>query len=64
MSGFGDYEPDDSFDVAPADPEQIARRYRRYEGGTWDGLEVEERARRIAIAVRLVAWLRREGHRL
>jgi hypothetical protein len=59
---IGDHEPADSFDTAPADPEQVARRYRQYEGGTWEGLDAETRARRIAVVVLLLAWLRREGH--
>ncbi len=64
MSDFGDYEPDDSFDTAPADPEQVARRLHHYEGGRWDDLTGEQRVARIGIMIRLIAWLRREGHRI
>ena len=64
MTTFGDHEPADSIDTAPADPEQVARRLTLYEGGRWEELTPTERAARVAVLVRLIAWLRREGHRL
>lgn len=65
MTTFGDHEAADSIDTAPADPEQVARRLTSYyEGGRWEELTPTEQAARVAAFVRLLAWLRREGHRL
>ena len=58
---IGDFEEADAFDTAPADPEQVARRYRQYEGGTWEGLTDEDRAHRVSIVALLLVWLRRQG---
>ena len=66
---FGDYEPDDAFDTAEADPEQVAiklQRLRREEGldvDDWEELTDVQKAVRIAIIVRLLAWFRRQGLR-
>jgi len=62
VSEFGDFEEEDAYDVAPADPEQVARRYAQYEGVRWDDLLDTERARRIVVIALLIAWLRRQGH--
>lgn len=67
MSGFGDFDDDDAFDHEPADPAQMAiklHRLRRDEGFEivdWDGLDEWERGALVQIAVRLLAWLRRQG---
>jgi len=61
MTGFGDYEDADAFDTAPADPEQVARKLVELDGGDWRDLDDEHQARRIAIVVALLAWLRRQG---
>lgn len=65
--GFGDWEPDDSFDTAEADPEQVARFIQRLRvlldlaDADWDDFTDEQRQRRIELAVRLIAWGRRSG---
>jgi hypothetical protein len=67
MSDFGDFDIDDAFDNEPADPEQVAiklHRYLREEDSSlprWDDMSDAERLLRIAIMVRLLAWLRRQG---
>lgn len=61
MTDFGDYETDDAFDTAPADPEQVARKLYALEGGVWDELDANQRAGRLAVIVLLLAWLRRQG---
>jgi hypothetical protein len=49
---FGDYDPADAYDTAPADPVQVARKLRAlYDAGHDD----------VAVAVLLLAWLRRGG---
>jgi hypothetical protein len=68
VTDFGDFEDDDSFDTAPADPEQVAIRLHRFwrdegigETVGWDDLSAEQRARRVRAMVRLIAWWRRQG---
>ena len=67
MSDFGDFDEDDAFDNEPADPEQVAikihrlRRERGLEGPAWEARTEEERAVLVAIAGRLLAWMRRQG---
>jgi hypothetical protein len=67
MSDFGDFDADDAFDTAPADPEQVARKLHRlrmargFEFGPWDRLGEPERGELIAIVADLLAWLRRQG---
>jgi hypothetical protein len=53
MTDFGDFDDDDAFDPnEPADPEQVARKLRRlYDAGFDD----------LAVALALLAWLRRQG---
>lgn len=64
---FGDFDEDDAFDNEPADPEQVARKiheFRLREGfeiTDWNTLTAADRAALIAIAVALLAWLRRQG---
>ena len=64
---FGDFDDDDAYDTAPADPEQVARKLhelRRGEGleaGGWDTLSELERARRILVVGALIVWGRRQG---
>lgn len=67
MSTFGDFENDDAFDTAPADPEQVARKLQRLrlDAGLamddWDDLTDEQRHATLAVVVLLLAWLRRQG---
>lgn len=67
MSDFGDFDPDDALDTAPADPEQVARRLhllRRREGLEsvgWDDLYDLDRARRVMLVEALLDWMRRQG---
>ena len=67
MSDFGDFDPDDAIDTEPADPEQVAIKFHRYwreefpESPDWESLQPQERIMRIAIFVRLLAWMRRQG---
>lgn len=61
MSDFADFDDDDAFGTEPADPEQVAIKLHRLEGGHWDALTEEQRVARIAIIVLLLAWLRRQG---
>jgi hypothetical protein len=61
VSDFGDWDDDDAFGLEPADPEQVARKLHRLEGGHWDDLTPDQRQARIAIIVLLLAWLRRQG---
>ena len=67
MSDFGDFELDDAYDPAPADPEQVARRLhqlRRRDGfeiSTWEELPPGDRAALVAIVATLLGWLRRQG---
>ena len=64
---FGDHDDADSFDTAPADPEQVARKLhelRRREGfeiADWDELDDAERGALIQIITVLLAWGRRGG---
>ena len=64
---FGDHEPADSYDTAPADPLQVAiklHRLRRLEGledADWDELDDPERGVRLQIVVVLIDWGRRQG---
>lgn len=58
---IGDHEPADSFDVAPPDPEQVARKLRAFEGGEWQPMSPGEKLYRIALMARLIEWGRREG---
>lgn len=64
---FGDLEPDDVYDPAPADPEQVARRLhelRRLDGfevQRWDDLTPGARVALVAIVAALLGWLRRQG---
>ena len=67
MSGFGDFDDDDAYDTAPADPEQVARKLQRLrldlglERDDWDDLTEEHRvAATLAVAI-LLAWLKRQG---
>lgn len=67
MSDFGDWDPDDSWDNEPADPEQVAIRLHRFRQENeslpqWDQLAQADRDRAIAVIVRLLGWLRRQGH--
>jgi len=63
MAEFGDYEDDDAYDpTAEADPEQVARKIRQFEGGDWEELTQAQRTVRISIALRILGWLRRSGH--
>lgn len=61
MSDFGDWDDDDAWANEPPDPEQVARKLHRLEGGRWEDLTDEQRAARIALFVLLLAWLRRQG---
>jgi hypothetical protein len=67
MSDFGDFGDDDALDTAPADPEQVARKRHGYllehgvEIGEWDQLSDDDRAARVFVETRLLAWLRRQG---
>jgi len=67
MSDFGDFDDDDATDVAPADPEQVARKLHRLqvaemlESRRWDDLDRSEQLRHILVIGRLLAWLRRQG---
>jgi hypothetical protein len=73
VSDFGDWEPDDSFDTAPADVEQVARKLQRFrreadlsrrvDRRDWDDLSPRDRAELIGIALRLLSWWRRSGLR-
>ena len=58
---IGDFEPDDAYDTAPADPEQVARKLVELEGGAWANLSYEQRDARIAVIALLLGWLRRQG---
>lgn len=64
---FGDFDPDDALDTAPADPEQVARRLHRLrrdrslEGVAWDDLTPAARLLLVAVIADLLAWLRRQG---
>jgi hypothetical protein len=64
---FGDHDDADSFDTAPPDAAQVARRlhtYRRRNGlesDEWADLSDDHRARRILAVAALLAWGRREG---
>jgi hypothetical protein len=64
---FGDWEEDDSFDLEPADPEQVARKLHRLrldrgrEPLEWDALGDVERSVLIDIIAGLLAWMRRQG---
>ena len=61
MSGFGDYEDADAYDVADPDPEQVARKLAALEGIDWDDMTPQWRVFRIDRMVRLLAWLHRQG---
>ena len=64
---FGDYEADDAYDLAPADPLQVAvrlhqiRRREALEAADWDDLDDAERGVRVQIVTVLLAWGRRGG---
>ena len=64
---FGDWEPDDSYDREPADPEQVARilhalrRDRGLESIDWDALGEPGRVVLVAVIAALWDRLRREG---
>jgi len=65
--GF-DFELDDAYDTAPADPTQVAIRLHVYriDGGLepnvdWDDLELETRIMRVEVVARLLDWLRGSG---
>jgi hypothetical protein len=64
---FGDHEPADSFDTAPADPEQVARKLHELrlrdglESARWDDLSKPHRARIVLVVTALLAWGRRGG---
>lgn len=64
---FGDFDPLDAFDTAPADPEQVARRLHRlrrddgFEIADWDDLSPADRGSLIQIIAVLLAWLHRQG---
>lgn len=58
---IGDFEEADAFDTAPPDPEQVAIKLVALDGGGWDDLPADEKARRITVIVALLAWLRRQG---
>lgn len=67
MSNFGDFDDDDAYDTATADPEQVAVKIQRLrheygiDAGDWDALDHAARILRIGMAARLLAWLRRQG---
>jgi hypothetical protein len=67
VTTFGDFDDLDALDHEPADPEQVARKLqtlRRDRDGTvahWDDLTVAEQTAAVAVAVALLAWLRRQG---
>ena len=61
MSAIGDFEEADAYDTAPPDPERVALKLAQYQGDRWDDLTVEQRADRVRIIARLLAWLRRSG---
>jgi hypothetical protein len=64
---YGDYDTDDSYDTASADPEQVARKLhqlRQIEGREdfdWEDLDDSERGVRVLIMALLLAWGRRQG---
>lgn len=66
---FGDFDPADALDHEPADPEQLARKLhevrREMEVDAiippWDALGSDRRIVLIAVATRVLAWLRRQG---
>lgn len=64
---FGDFDVNDAYDTAPADPEQVARRLQRYrrdrglDPAGWDDLTPAQRLLLIAVVADLLAWLRRQG---
>jgi hypothetical protein len=62
MTGFGDWEPDDSFDTADVDAEQLARKLAFLEGIKWEDMTEEWRAIRLVRMLRFVEWLTRSGH--
>jgi hypothetical protein len=67
MSFFGDFDPDDALDHEPPDPVQVAIKLHRYtrefdpDIPDWDDLSDEEKAIGIAVMLRLISWLRRQG---
>jgi hypothetical protein len=67
MSDFGDAEPEDSYDVAPPDPEQVALRLHELreahglEVRRWEELTLGQQRALIAVVAMLLDWLRREG---
>jgi hypothetical protein len=64
---IGDSEPDDAYDTAPPDAEQVARRLhalrleRGLEHEDWEQLVEERQAVLVAIIGRLIARGQREG---
>jgi hypothetical protein len=69
-AAFGDWEPDDSFDTAEADPEQVAIKLEKLRnefhlgnGDGWDDLNEGQRQRRVEMVVRFLEWWRRQGLR-
>jgi len=67
VSDFGDFDNDDAFDTEPPDAEQVAIRFHKYRfeldnsHPTWDEMTPPQKALAIAIFVRLIDWLRRQG---
>lgn len=64
---FGDFEPDDAFDIAPPDAEQVARQLHLYRTRwdrtvtRWEELPPAHRAVAVALMVELLGWGRRQG---
>jgi len=66
---FSDHEPDDSYDpTAPPDAVQVARRLHQYRQAvedpapwSWEALSDEDRAEKVEVMRRLLAWGRRQG---
>ena len=54
MTDFGDFDPDDAFDREPPDPEQVAVKLAAL-------YALHGPLEHLAVAVALVAWLRRQG---
>lgn len=72
MPPFGDWDPDDAYDPAPPDPEQVAIRLHRLRdelgraGGhgalpRWEALDSEEELVAIWLTQQIIDWLRRQG---
>jgi hypothetical protein len=71
VTDYGDYDPDDAYDTAAADPEQVARKLHALRldvnleptVALWGELSDQQRQRRIAVVVRFLEWWRRQGLR-